>query len=269
MNCCFMSHGRRRSCPRTCRSRLRAAPTPTRNAPTTASARVPTGRYREAATPSSCSDSTTTTWAGRPLPTITLRPFDDAPATPGPACCAATSTWSTDVPAELRRVRAQRRRPGGGLQALVSVPARLQLRTGTAAEARGAPGAQPRRRPPAPDRARAAGPGHRRHRPDLARLLGLRFLRGAIPVRPGQASQLLDEAGFPLPAVSDRPGAPPARFRFTCLLPENLQRLGTRRPWRSSAASSASGSTCSSRRSHSVSSVPASAHGSSTPSSST
>lgn len=42
------------------------------------------------------------------------------------------------------------------------------------------------------------------------------------PFDPAMASQLLDEAGFPLPAVSDRPGAPPARFRFVCLLPENL-----------------------------------------------
>lgn len=39
---------------------------------------------------------------------------------------------------------------------------------------------------------------------------------------PDMAARLLDEAGFPLPAVSDRADAPPARFRFVCLVPENL-----------------------------------------------
>ena len=39
---------------------------------------------------------------------------------------------------------------------------------------------------------------------------------------PDMAARLLDEAGFPLPAVSERADAPPARFRFVCLVPENL-----------------------------------------------
>ena len=41
------------------------------------------------------------------------------------------------------------------------------------------------------------------------------------PYDPGQAAALLDSAGYPLPATTDSE-RPPARLRFTCLLPDKF-----------------------------------------------
>ncbi len=46
---------------------------------------------------------------------------------------------------------------------------------------------------------------------------------------PEQAASLLDGAGFVRPATTDDPNLPPARLRFTCLIPENFsvwERIG-------------------------------------------
>jgi len=46
---------------------------------------------------------------------------------------------------------------------------------------------------------------------------------------PAQAALLLDQAGFTMPTTSDDPERPPARLRFTCLIPENFsvwERIG-------------------------------------------
>ena len=45
---------------------------------------------------------------------------------------------------------------------------------------------------------------------------------GEYSYEPAQAAALLDQAGFPTRPASGSPTAPPARFRFTCLIPDKL-----------------------------------------------
>lgn len=45
---------------------------------------------------------------------------------------------------------------------------------------------------------------------------------GSYSYNPAQAASLLDAAGLPPASVGGSPNAPPARFRFTCLIPENF-----------------------------------------------